>query len=404
MIKTYEYRIYPNSQQEEQFKQTLGLCRLYWNTMLAAKQADNSVPIEGYKQAFTKYKPEALEWIKLVDSTPLAQTWNDMRCAFTAFFKSCNRTRKGKFVKPPKFKSRKNPKDGFRYSTMERVRFENGKLFITRRLGPIEGAFHCRFCEGKIKQTTIKRTATGKWFVKITVEKKEEKKCDNKKSIGIDWNCGDEDFIVMSDGTKVKCPRFLRRKEKRLAHLQKSMSKKYIKGSEEQSRNYQKAKFQVAKLHERIAWTRKDWLHKLSHDLANKYEFVVVEDINLQVMASKLHHGRVVGDQGFGALRGMIAYKTNLVKVNPAYTSQTCHTCGSRNINLTLNDREWKCPICGTLHDRDINAALNILEKGINSGLVPGESGEITNACGGPRSSVKQESLKSSKLKKTDAA
>jgi putative transposase len=395
MIRAYEYRIFPTPQQETQFNKTIGLCRLYWNVMLAEKNLDHSKPIEGYKQVFTKYKPEALQWISEVDSTPLAQMWNDMKVAFNSFFASCKGTRKGKFVSAPKFKSKKNSRNSFRYSTAENVRFKDGKLFITRRLGLIDGAFHCQFCEGKVKQTTIKRTATGKWFVKIVVEKKDEEKCKNGKSIGIDWNCSDENFLTMSDGMKVKCPRFLRRKEKRLAKLQKIMSKRYVKGVEIQSQNYFKMKFQVAKLHETIAWTRKDWLHKLSRNLANKYEFVVVEDINLQIMASKLHHGKAIGDQGFGMLRSFLAYKTNLQKVPAKYTSQTCHICGTRKTDLTLSDREWTCSNCGSHHDRDINAAINIVQNGCRSrkGII-----RNINACGGPRSSMKQESPKPSTI------
>jgi putative transposase len=178
------------------------------------------------------------------------------------------------------------------------------------------------------------------------------------------------------------------------------MSKRYVRGAEKQSNNYQKAKYEVAKCHEKVADARKDWLHKLSGSLANDYEFVIVEDVNLEVMASSLHHGRVVGDQGFGMLRQMLSYKTNLVKVNPKYTSQMCSSCGSRNEKLTLSDREWECPSCGRRHDRDINAALNILRKGCEKieRVQDSTSGNYgsQNACGEPSGSVKQESPKPS--------
>jgi putative transposase len=151
-------------------------------------------------------------------------------------------------------------------------------------------------------------------------------------------------------------------------------------------------------LHEKVAWQRKDWLHKLSRDLANKYEFVIVEDINLQNMASNLGHGKAVGDQGFGMFRGMLGYKTNLIKVPAAYTSQTCHNCGFRKVDLTLSDREWTCPTCGETHDRDVNAALNILSAGISrSGNYRSQ-----NADGVPRSTVKSESQKPS-IQKMDS-
>lgn len=151
-------------------------------------------------------------------------------------------------------------------------------------------------------------------------------------------------------------------------------------------------KYIVAKIHEKIAWQRQDWLHKLSRELCNQYETIIVEDINLQNMASNLHHGVVLVDQGFGMLRSMIAYKGTLVKVSAKNTSKTCHTCGYVNPKVVLGVEKWKCPICGESHDRDINAAKNILNKGVTSlGIVGRERAEITNACGVPRSTAKQE-------------
>jgi putative transposase len=395
MLKAFEYRIYPTPQQEEIFNKTLGLCRLYWNLTLAYKNEHRESFIEGYHPTFEKLKPEALEWVKEVDSVPLSQTWSDIKCAFNNFFKSCKKQRKGKFVKPPKFKSKKNPKDSFRYST--KPQFREGKLWLTKKLGLIDIRAQCRFCEGKFRNITFKRTATGKWFIKICVEKKEEKKCTNGKAVGIDWNCKDESFITMSDGTKIKCPRFLKRSEKHLIRHQRRVSKLYKRGLEEQSKNYGKEKQRVVLIHERVAWQRKDWLHKLSREISNNYEFVVVEDINLQVMASSLRHGKIVGDQGFGMLRSMLAYKTNLIKIPAAYTSKTCHNCKSIKQDLTLSDRVWTCPVCGETHDRDVNASLNILERGAK-GLRNSRLGTYRsqNACGVPSSTTKQEILKPS--------
>jgi putative transposase len=388
MIKAYEYRVYPTEEQETQFKKIIGLNRLYWNICLEEKKKDRSFKIEGYHQIFLKYKPEAIEWVKEVDSTPLAQAWSDIHQAFDNFFKSIKKQRKGKFVREPKFKSKKNKKDSLRFSSVSNPRFKDGKLWLTRKLGPIAGVFGCRFAQGKFKNVTFKRTATGKWFVKICVEKKDEPKCKNGKAIGVDWNCGDEDFLVWSDGTRTKCPRFLKKKQKQLEKHQRVQSKRYKKGAEEQSKNYEKSKFEVAKLHEKVSWQRKDWLHKLSREVANKYEFVVVEDINLTAMA-QMHHGKVVGDQGFGAFRQMLSYKTTLIKVNPAYTSKTCHVCGSVNEKLTLADRSWTCGVCETHHDRDVNAAINILNRGVST---KGTMGTRKNVCGEPRSSMKQKS------------
>jgi len=393
MMKAYEYRIYPTSQQEEIFNQTLGLCRLYWNIVVFNKNQDHNFQIEGYKQIFTKYKPDALKWSKdAACSIPLAQMWSDIRAAYTNFFKSCKGVRKGKFSKPPKFKSKKNPKDSFRYSCSNCTpKIDRNGLYLTKKLGYIKISAHCWFAEGKWKNITFRRTATGKWFVKICVEKKDEPKNNNGKAIGIDWNCRDEDFLVMSNGTKVKCPRFLQRSQKQLSHQQKIMSKRFVKGLETQSSNYYKQKQKVALLHEKVANQRKDWLHKLSRQICNEYETVVVEDINVQTM-SRMNHGKVVGDQGFGMLRQMIAYKGNLVKVNPKNTSKTCHICGFINPKVKVGINYWKCPVCSTEHDRDINAALNILSKYVTSRSIVGwELTENTNACGVPRSTAKQE-------------
>jgi transposase len=163
------------------------------------------------------------------------------------------------------------------------------------------------------------------------------------------------------------------------------------------SNNYLKTQQEVAKLHEKVAWQRKDWLHKLSRELANNFQYIAFEDIDLQVMAKKrknsgLGHGKVVGDQGFGMLRNMIAYKGNLVKVNPKNTSKTCHCCGFVNPEVVVGVNKWKCPNCSAEHDRDINAALNILFKyNASQGIVGRERAESTNACGAPSSAVKHE-------------
>ena len=393
--RAYKFRIYPTSQQETFLEKELGLKRLYWNLSLAAKNADHSYKLKSYKETFAELKPEALEWCKEIDSTAMADVWNDLTQAFRNFFASCNGSRKGKFVKPPKFKSKKNMKESIGYTTMAKPKFINGKLFITRKLGLLDGAFH-RFAEGKLKHITISRTATSKWFVSILVEKKDTKKNNNGRAIGIDWNCRDNVFLTLSDGTKVKCPRFLRKKERQLAHYQKLLSKKFVKEEQEQSQNYYKVKYKVAKLHEKVAWQRQDWLHKLSYDLAQMYQYVIVEDINLQSM-SQMHHGKTISDQGFGMLRNMIAYKTTLVRVPAKNTSKTCHTCGYVNPKVVLGVEKWKCPICGENHDRDINAAKNILNKGVTSlGIVGRERAESINACGEPKCSVKQEASVSS--------
>ena len=395
MLKAYEFRIYPTQEQQDFLLKTAGLGRLFWNLSLARKQeafeAGTQVKLLTAKQLFSEIKPDALEWMKEIDSSTLAAKYMDICSAFNNFFKSCKGQRKLRVGKP-KFESKKYTPIAITWSSAQPPKIlKNGYLFITRKLGPIKGVFH-RWAEGEFRHATIKQTSTGKWFVKICVDKKDEPKNKNGKSVGIDWNCRDEDFIVMSNGTKVKCPRFLQKSSKQLSHQQKIMSKRFVKGLETQSSNYYKQKQKVALLHEKVANQRKDWLHKLSRQICNEYETIVVEDINLQTMA-KMNHGKVIGDQGFGMLRNMIAYKGNLAKVNPKNTSKTCHTCGFINPKVKVGVNYWECPNCCAKHDRDINAALNILHKWnmTSQGIVGRERAESTNACGAPRSAAKQE-------------
>ena len=382
MNKAYEYRIYPTKEQVSIFNKTLGLCRLYYNLVVENKNKDHAMSIDGYKPTFAKFKPEALEWIKEVDSMPLGQVWSDVRGAYTNFFASVKHIRNGKFSKPPRFKSKKNLKDSFRYAMQGNTTHINANgLFVTRRLGYIKIASSCMFCEGKWKNITFKRSASGKWYVKICVELKEEQtKIQNGKAIGLDWNCNSNSFLTLSDGTKVKCPRFLKRKERQLEKYQQVQSRRFVKGKETQSHRYKKAKLKVARLHEKVANQRRDWLHKVSRELANKYQYVFVEDINLNKMASTLEHGKAVGDQGFGLLREYLSYKTSLVKVPAEYTSKRCNTCGAINPAVVLGVKRWVCPVCNTEHDRDVNAAKNILYLGVKRTLGGGPAEVLNNA------------------------
>lgn len=382
MNRSYEYRIYPTTEQVSIFNKTLGLCRLYYNLVVAGKTQDHSFRIEGYKPTFTKFKPDALDWIKEVDSMPLGQIWSDVRGAYTNFYASLKGVRKGVTPKPPRFKSKKNSKDSFRYVIQNNAaKITKNGLYVSRRLGYIPIHASSQFCKGTWKNITFKRSASGKWYVKICVELKEEQnKIQNGKAIGIDWNCNSDSFLTLSDGTKIKCPRFLKHKEKQLEKYQQVQSRRFIKGKETQSHRYLKAKLKVARLHEKVANQRKDWIHKVSRELANKYQYVFVEDINLKKMASTLEHGKAVGDQGFGLLRQYLAYKTNLVKVPAEYTSKRCNTCGAINPAVVLGVKQWICPVCNTEHDRDINAAQNILYLGVKRTLGREPTDVLNNA------------------------
>jgi len=427
--KTYEYRVYPTKEQEEYIQKLLGLKRLYWNLNTEQKNLDENYKAQTYANTFRQFKPEAMEWLKEVNVVPLNQAFLDIRQSWQVT-RTNNRKNKYKYEKQledflagkrknaPKeyrekkysYKSKKNKREGLHFNSCD---FRDGKLFLTRKFGLLAGAFGCRFCEGRKRSVTLSCTATGKWFVKIVVEKIPDEKCKNGKTIGIDWNCRDEAFLAMSDGTIVKCPRFLKKKAKMLKHKQKELSRRKYSVFVQKfgrmpdfrnpvdceefkalpvSNNYLKTQQEVAKLHEKVAWQRKDWLHKLSRELANNFQYIAFEDIDLQVMAKKrknsgLGHGKVLADQGFGMFRQFCAYKAEVIKVSPKNTSKTCHNCKHIEPSVVLGVEHWVCPNCGVHHDRDLNAALNIMAESI----VGRGRAEIKNACGAPSSAVKQE-------------
>lgn len=382
MFKAYEYRIYPTKEQVSIFNKTLGLCRLYYNIIVKNKNENHKILIEGYKPTFTKFKPEALEWVKEIDTIPLTQTWMDIRGAYSNFYKSLKSNKPSTFSHQPTYKCKRNEKVSFRYHIQNNSAYLSKKgLYVTRKLGYIPIHASSQFCKGKWKNITFKRSASGKWYVKICVELKEEQtKIQNGKAVGIDWNCSDDSFLTMSDGTKVKCPRFLIRKEQQLEKYQQVQSRRFVKGKDVQSKRYYCAKSKVARLHEKVTNQRRDWLHKVSRDLADRYQYVFVEDINLQKMSSEEEHGKVVSDQGFGLLRQYLSYKTNLVKVPAQYTSKTCNVCGNVNPEVVLGVKRWVCPVCNAEHDRDVNAARNILYLGVKKTLGGGPAEVLNNA------------------------
>jgi putative transposase len=159
-----------------------------------------------------------MEWMKEIDSKPINNVYGILKQSYSNFFRQIKNNKTGKFINPPKFKTRKSTNSlTFQADVSLKPRFKGGNFYITKKLGLIEGSYH-RFCEGVIKRVTVRRTPTNKWFMSILVDKKQVKKNNNGKVIGIDWNCRDDSFLTYSDGTRTKCPRFLRNKEKKLSY------------------------------------------------------------------------------------------------------------------------------------------------------------------------------------------
>lgn len=274
--------------------------------------------------------------------------------AYTRFF----REKKGF----PKFKSKYNPKQSFQCPQHCTVDFEKGLLNIPK-VKNIKTVFHRQF-EGDIKTVTISKVPSGKYYVSILVEDGKslqiKPKLDRNDAIGIDM--GLKDFVVTSDGDKIANPKYLRKSEERLARRQRKLSVKK-KGSN--NRNKQRKK--VAKLHKKIANQRKDFLHKVSHQIVHKnHGTICVEDLCVKGMVKNRKLAKSISDAGWGMFYNFLKYKSewhgknflDIGRFEPS--SKMCSVCGNIKSDLTLSDREWICSKCETKHDRDINASINI--------------------------------------------
>lgn len=358
MYKGYEYRIYPNKTQQEFLAKTFGCCRYVYNHFLARRIEYHEK--EGkYINSFALSKEltvlkNKLEWLKEVDCQALQQELRHQDNAFERFFKA----KKGF----PKFKSKHTHR--YSYTTILNVSLdiENHKIKLPK-IGKVDLRLD-RIPKGQIKSVTVKQVPSGKYFVSLTVL--EEDKCLPKEeikaetTIGIDL--GLKDFAILSDGRKIANPRYLKNNLKKLAILQKRLSRKQ-KGSS----NRNKARIKVARQHEKISNMRKDFLHKLTYQLTheNQVSTVCIEDLAVNNMVKNHKLARSISDVSWSNFRTLLEYKCelygkNLLVIGRFEPSSKMCTCGYINKELTLADRGWTCPICHKQHDRDILAANNI--------------------------------------------
>lgn len=338
------------------FAKTFGCVRFIYNRMLADKIAHYKQTGHTLQTTPAQYKNE-FEWLKEVDSLALANAQLNLQSAYKNFFSQ-------KRVGFPKFKSKKNSRK--RYTTNNQngsVRIENGKLKLPK-VGFVKIVQH-RPIIGKIKSVTIEQTPTNKYFASILVEYENQvPEVELQKFIGLDFST--HDLYVTSEGESANYPRYLRRSEKKLARLCRRHSKRKLG-----SQNRERMRLKVCLVYEKITNQRLDYLHKKSYCLAEDYDAVCIETLNMHSMSQTLKFGKSVSDNSFGKFRDMLDYKLyfrgkKLVKVDKWFaSSQLCSKCGYKNAQVKdLKIREWKCPLCGTEHDRDINAAINIREEG----------------------------------------
>ena len=365
--KPYKFRLYPNLEQRIFFEKTFGCSRFIWNQMLADKIAHYEKTGKFLKNTPAQYKKE-FPWLKEVDSLALCNVQLNLNAAYKSFFKS-------KFGFP-KFKSKKatqSYKTNNNKGEKGRIALLDGKVKLPK-VGWVKLKLH-RQPKGLIKSATISKTATGKYFISILCEEEILPLPKTNSSLGIDL--GLENFAILSTGEKIENPKFLTSLSKKLAREQKVLSrrgllakKKGVKLSE--SSNYQKQKLKVARLHEKIANQRKDFLHKLSTNLIKNHDVICIEDLASRNLMKNHHLARAIGDVSWYEFVRQLHYKADwygkkIVTISRWFpSSQLCFSCGVNSGKKALSIREWTCESCGTHHDRDINASLNILKEGLS--------------------------------------
>jgi putative transposase len=362
--QAFKFRLYPNAEQRHALACQFGCSRFVYNHFLAERM-DFYAAHKGEKKQGLNYNDTAgmltalkrqpeYPWLNDVNSQSLQQSLKDLDTAFGNFFEG-----RTKF---PKFKSRRD-KQTFRVPQHFTLDTRLGRLTLPK-LEPIKIVVH-RPVIGTLKSVTISRSSSGRYFASILCEIEVADpalKCQGKER-GVDL--GLKSFAVTSDGEKMDPPQYLRQAEKKLVHLQRELSRKQ-KGS----RNREKARVKVARQHEKVANQRKDFHHQLSYRLIDESQAIYVEGLNVKGMLANHALAKSISDVGWGEFLRQLEYKAErggcrfgaIDRFFPS--SKRCHQCGYIKADLTLADREWDCPQCHTHHDRDVNAAINILHAG----------------------------------------
>jgi len=363
MLKAFKYRLNPNKVQAELINKHIGSTRFVYNLALECKQmafVGNRVNLSCFDlmSQLPDLKKEC-EWLKEVNAQSLQQSIVNLDAAFTRFFKG-----KADF---PKFKSKNRIRQSF--NVPQNVSINEGSLVMPKFKEGIRIILH-RELKGSIRQATISRTPTGKYFASILCDTGEEvkPKAKIKESTTIGIDLGIKTYLVSSDGQEFENPKFLRKAQNRLKYVQRKFSK--YKGS--------RTKKRLAILHEKVANQRKDFLHKTSTKLIRENQSVAIEDLNVSGMLKNHNLAQSISDAGWRMFVDMLEYKAEWYGVNVLKigrfdpSSKTCSNCGNINKELTLKDRTWTCKGCGTVLDRDINASINIKNFALKNHLSVG--------------------------------
>lgn len=351
MHRAFKFRLYPNQAEQAVLAKQFGHSRFVYNQGLSARKKQFKETGEGLSfSGTTKLLPgmkRELPWLKEADSQVLQQKLRDLDTAYKNFFDGRARY--------PSFK-KKSGKQTIRYP--QRFKIEGSRIYLPK-VGWVKFKQH-RIVEGTPKSATVSKTKSGKYFVSILCNVDIELPPPNRHTaVGIDL--GLSSFVVLSTGEKIVNPRFFRKIERKITRAQRRFSRKK-KGSA----NSRKAKRRIALLHERVTNQRADFCHKLSHRLVTKYGLIALEALNIKGMIKNHSLAKSISDAGWGSLVKMCEYKapwhgSEVRKIGRFFpSSKRCSHCGWVNNDLKLNDRSWTC-LCGVTHDRDVNAAVNIL-------------------------------------------
>ena len=360
MELSYEYRIYPNAAQREQIARTFGCCRFVYNRVLAIRRdaydAGSKVPsINDCIKMIPRWKADTeTEWLKEADAVALQQAVRDLDKAYRNFFRAPGK------VGFPRFKS-KRTRQSYRTSKAKVIDSHHVRL---PKLGTVKARVS-RMPKGRVLSGTVKQAPSGKYFLSLCCTDV-PMACPAPEGTAIGVDVGIESLMSLSDGTKVENPKATKRLEKKLAREQRRLSRK-----EKGSKNRNRQRIRVARVQEKAANVRKDAIHKATSRLANENQVVSLEDLNVKGMLRNHHIARAVSDASFFEIARQLGYKCamrggTVVRVGRFYpSSKACSCCGHVMDELPLSVRKWKCPECGAMHDRDVNAARNILAEGM---------------------------------------
>lgn len=362
--KGFKFRIYPNKQQQEFLNQMFGACRFIYNQMLEDKINYYQQEKKMLNNTPAQYKNDN-PWLKELDSYAFCNEQMNLQKAFNNFFRAPGK------IGFPKFKSKKDDKLSYTTSNVNNViKILDLTHIKLPKIKSLKIKLHRQIPNDYIiKSVTIELKPSGKYYISILTEYESQipqLELNINNSLGLDYSSSN--FYVDSEGNFANYPRYYRELQEKLAREQRKLSKKKIG-----SNNYKKQKLIVARIHEKISNSRNDFQHKLSTQLANTYDYIFVEDLNMKSISQCLRLGKSTMDNAFGYFRIFLEYKMKflskqLIKINKfTPTSIICSECGAyhKDIVNSLSVREWVCPDCSTTHDRDVNAAKNIRNAGI---------------------------------------